>query len=263
MEDPLQTQCCHKDYCQPCLTPPPTTGQETNISRKKSTSGVNCPDCKAPNVKLKLNEELKRLVESLQVKCGYSSAGCVWEGQRSWLKDHMEQDGGCQYASVTCPACGGEVRKRDAVPHATSQCPMRSYQCKHCSLEGTFDLITSRHYQECPQYPVTCTLNCGETVPRERLTDHVTHECRTLGVKCPFQPLGCTSSPIPVDDIKGHVASCGVLHLVNMFNKFSTDIANLQTEVGPPSQDCPNQNPPNQDPPNQDSLIMTLLIRTP
>lgn len=229
MEEPLQTQCCHKDYCQPCLKPSDVAPDINHT--KKVISGVECPDCKAPNVKLKLNEELKKVVEVLHVKCVYASTGCVWEGKVSWLKDHVEKNGGCPYATVTCSNCDEDIRKKDAQNHSISQCRMRITKCQYCQMEDAYETITS-HYQECPYYPIKCTLNCGETVARGKLQDHFNHECTSKGLQCPFRALGCAVFPIPTADMEKHVASCGVLHLVDMFQKFSSEIEELHSEVG-------------------------------
>ena len=247
MEEPLQTQCCHTDYCQPCIQSPrnQNTNQEVinqdkryakqDVGRKKDSpkqSCVECPDCKSPSVKLRKNEELKKKINTLLVKCVYVSAGCVWEGERVWLKDHIELKGGCQYVPVICSDCSIELRKKDQQKHALSECKMRVTQCKYCSVQDTYETMTSHHYQECPNHPVKCTLDCGEMLPRNKLQDHMDNDCTSRGEQCPFRGLGCTESPIPSANMEAHVASCGVLHIKDMVKKFTSEIVALQNQVG-------------------------------
>jgi hypothetical protein len=230
MDEPLQTQCCRKDYCQPCMKPPPSQVNGRHI-KNTAPSGVDCPDCQSPNVKLQLNLKLKKKVEGLQVKCVYASAGCVWEGERAWLKEHGEGNGGCGYAPVLCGACSAELRKKDELSHATSHCKMRNVKCQYCSTEDTHEVITTHHHQECPNYPVVCTLNCGETVPRCKLQDHLDQACKSKGLRCPYRSVGCAAPLIPEADMEAHVASCGVSHLLHMFQKFTSEIEELRNEV--------------------------------
>ena len=211
---------------------PPQSQIINHRTKKPPPSGVDCPDCQAPNVKLQLNQRLKKMVESLQVKCVYASAGCVWEGERAWLKDHGEGNGGCVYAPVVCGACGAELRKKDEMSHSTSHCTMRIIKCQYCSTEDTHEVITTRHYQECPNYPVPCTLNCGQTVPRCELQHHLDHDCSSKGLQCPYRSVGCTEPRRPEAEMKAHVASCGVSHLLDMFQKFTSEIEELRNEVG-------------------------------
>lgn len=233
VEDPQQTQCCKKDYCKPCImpSPPPTIPQEKTLFKcRTKPSGLVCPDCKSLNMKLKANEELQKRVAALQVKCLYASAGCVWEGERDWLKEHLERDGGCVYALVVCSDCGTELRKKEEWNHATSECRMRMVHCQYCRREDTYEVI-SNHYQECPQYPTPCPMNCGETLARSQLPDHLDYSCAAKGLKCPFRSFGCSEGLLPAEQMAAHVASCGALHLGDMARKVAADMEKMQREV--------------------------------
>ena len=232
MEEPLRTQCCSKTYCQPCMEPPsPTPGRESSGTARNGVIGVECPVCKLPAVELKPNKELKRRVEALHVKCVYASVGCVWEGEITWLKEHSERNGGCIYAPVTCSMCSMEIRRKDAQHHSESACKMRVVKCQFCEMEDTFETITGQHSQECPNTPLVCPLECGETVPRSKLADHLENECRSKGLPCPFKPVGCSASPIPSTEMKAHIAECITLHLSSMFQKFTAEIEGLRNQV--------------------------------
>ena len=234
VEDPQQTQCCKTDYCKPCIStppPPPSVPQERTLLRwKTKPSGLVCPVCKTPNLKLKTNEELRKRVAALQVKCLYAGAGCVWEGEREWLKEHLERDGGCVYVLVVCSNCGMELRKKDEWNHATSECSMRIVHCQYCEKEDTYDVITN-HYKECPHYPTTCPANCGETLPTNQLQYHLDYSCVAKGLKCPFRAFGCTEGLLSPEKMAAHVTSCGALHLGDMARKVTTDMDKMQREV--------------------------------
>ena len=240
MDDPLQTQCCKTDYCQPCLQPSspspssssPPNGERTTRLRWRipKPSGITCPDCKSPNAKVKLNEDLKKRVLALQVKCPYASSGCVWEGEKAWLTEHLERDGGCGFVQVVCSSCGVEIKKKEEWNHATVECRMRMSRCQYCRLEDTYQAI-SDHYGNCPQYPVSCPLDCGETLPRQQIEEHTRHGCSVLNRQCPFRRFGCSQPQVEESELQDHVASCGELHLGDMARRVVADIDRLEREV--------------------------------
>ena len=234
MDEPLQTQCCNTNYCQPCLLPPPPSPspqeRATKLRRRPRSSGAVCPDCKTPNVKLKTNEDLKKKVACLQVKCFHADAGCVWEGQRVWLGDHMEREGGCVYAAVVCSNCSVQLKKKDEWSHATTECRMRMVHCQYCNKEDTHQAMSS-HYQQCTQFPLPCSLDCGTSVPRCLLQDHTDHSCPQRALLCPFSRFGCSHPLLQESEVTSHIASCGGLHLGDMARKITADMDKLQRQV--------------------------------
>ena len=139
--------------------------------------------------------------------------------------------GGCGYAPVVCSNCGAELRKKEEKDHSLLQCPHRLVQCQYCHIEDTFLVVTQHHYPDCHNYPVNCTLECGETLPRGKLQHHLSYECTSRGLQCPYRSLGCEAYPIASGDIEAHVTLCGVARLPEMFRRFTTDIEGLRNQV--------------------------------
>ena len=154
----------------------------------------------------------------------------MWEGEREWLREHLETDGGCVYALVVCSSCGDELRKKEEWNHATLECRMRMCLCQYCGREDTHEAVTS-HYNVCPQYPTPCPANCGETLPRDQLQYHLDYSCAAKGLKCPFRAFGCSEGLLSAERMAGHVTECGALHLGNMARKVTADMDRMQKEV--------------------------------
>lgn len=64
--------------------------------------------------------------------------------------------------------------------HLQKECP-RQYECEHCKHRDTYHAITKPggHYETCPNYAVKCPLECGKTVQRKDVQNHISGgECQ-------------------------------------------------------------------------------------
>ena len=116
--------------------------------------------------------------------------GCKWVGELRKRENHNRQ---CECVDEECAnKCGEQVMRNTMKNHLEKLCPRRKTSCKHCSSTMEWKELQD-HYKKCPKYPVKCTYNCGETVARYKMTDHVGHQgtCPSSLLDCKFKNMGC------------------------------------------------------------------------
>jgi len=64
----------------------------------------------------------------------------------------------------------------------------------------------------CEKIPVPCPLECGESLPREQLVNHVIYECGLLVVDCEYKYAGC-SEEVKRADMADHLRENVVQHM--------------------------------------------------
>ena len=180
MKEPQLTRCGHH-FCECCLTE----------SLKRACS---CPVCreelKASSEYLFPNKALKREILDLKIKCNQLKKGCEWVGELRESEDHDKQ---CEYVDEECAnKCGKQVIRKAMKNHLEKLCPRRKTSCEYCCSTMEWKELQD-HYKKCPKYPVKCTHNCGETVARYKMTDHVGHQGTRPSslLDCKFKNMGC------------------------------------------------------------------------
>ena len=120
---------------------------------------------------------------------------CEWEGTVSILDKRLAE---CEFALVPCPKeCkddSGEVKhfiKKQVKKHLRKDCPNRDYTCKYCGEKGTYAEITQFHDRECNMKLLRCPKECGATIARKNIDEHVQNDCRYTMIPCKFQNIGC------------------------------------------------------------------------
>ena len=139
-----------------------------------------------------LNKALKREIDDFEIRCTKQGLGCQWVGELSSLQTHLDSDNGCGYVEVQCSnKCGAKMKRKELKAHLGRQCPLRKIQCQYCHYEDTYRTITSKHYGECPHYPLPCPNKCGTTGIRRADMDNHHSRCELEPVECPFREAGC------------------------------------------------------------------------
>ena len=181
LRNPQLTFCCGQHFCESCLK---------HWSKKQKTT---CPHCREENFNHVLNKALKREISDLEIRCTKQGLGCQWVGELSSLQTHLDSDKGCRYVEVQCSNnCGAKTMKRNKLKaHLEQQCPLRKIQCQYCHYEDTYQTITSKHYDECPHYPLPCPNWCGTGGIRRADMDKHRSRCQLEPVECPFREAGC------------------------------------------------------------------------
>ena len=98
------------------------------------------------------------------------------------MVQHLEQE--CGMVEETCKLyCGLKMRRNELKIHMTDSCIYRNLRCGHCKEGFEYcDMIS--HLDQCPKLVVSCELNCGRTLPRENMTQHLEQECGLVMMKC-------------------------------------------------------------------------------
>ena len=180
LKAPQLTKCGHH-FCKTCLY--------ECLSRR----GVHyCPTCRRKLKRSEIfpNNALKREILDLNIKCDQLKKGCQWMGELRSREDHDEE---CPYVDEKCSnECGDIVIRRAMENHLQEQCPRRMTRCEHCDLRMEWNEL-EHHYEKCPNYPVECRYNCGETLLRHKMAEHVGHQgtCPKSILDCKLKDVGC------------------------------------------------------------------------
>ena len=204
LKDISQTSCGHH-FCTSCI---------------KWIPGA-CPTCGATYIIFPAANR-QRIIGGLQVYCSNKKDGCTWKGELKNLSGHINKDkreGDCQFHVVKCRYWGGLIcyvkkKRADLANHEENECPKRPYICQYCGDEDTYWNITNYHYDDCPEYPVTCPNECDpkKTIPREDVDAHIKNDCPLQRVACELCWAGCTARP-QRKDIEQHITSNQIQHL--------------------------------------------------
>ncbi|PFX32985.1 TNF receptor-associated factor 4 [Stylophora pistillata] len=90
----------------------------------------------------------------------------------------------------TC-TCGQRISRGQITSHMSEECPRRLTKCQYCRAQVKFEDMQS-HLQVCPRFPLSCPNSCGVSqIPREEVDRHLTHDCRSNLIHCPFKHVGC------------------------------------------------------------------------
>lgn len=70
------------------------------------------------------------------------------------------------------------------------------------------------HYEMCPRYPVNCTYNCGQLLPRNQIADHIGRQgtCPISLLECDFKDSGCQFRGTRIELLK-HIEISTASHL--------------------------------------------------
>ena len=206
LHDPHLTECCGKHFCGSCLQ---------DWLKKQM-----CPHCRHEKFNLVFNKALKREINELEIRCTKQGLGCQWTGELSTLQTHLDSDKGCRYVEVQCSSkCGAKMKRKELKAHLERQCPLRKIQCQYCHYEDTYQTITSKHYDECPHYPLPCPNKCGTTgIQRADMDDHRSR-CELEPVECEYYEAGCKVDLVR-KDFNSHMSENKQIHILLVSGAF-------------------------------------------
>ena len=161
--NPHQTACGHL-FCGECINKSSNDNKELSV----------CPTCRDANYNPRPDEFTNKMIKGLTVKCPESKQGCNWQGPLGDVSDHTPKK--CSYRVVLCEHCGHKV------------------------VPGT--PVTS-HLMVCAELPISCPGNCGDSIQRKRIPDHLSR-CPNVLVPCKYAKIGC-NEVFPRKDISGHL----------------------------------------------------------
>ena len=179
LESPNLFGCCGNHVCGGCVG---------------SLKGKACPMCKAIKYETLINKSHQRAISSLEIRCSNKEKGCKWTGEVKQLETHLSlTKGNCQYESYDCKyKCGSSLFRNALINHESYFCSKRPTTCQFCKkYNSTFDEVTKVHFGVCSEYPVRCPNDCGASVKRIVLDNHVSTHCPQRKVQCEFAGIGC------------------------------------------------------------------------
>ena len=184
LQEPYLTACCGNHFCEVCI--------------EKVKEGANkCPLCQETPVNGMVNKNLRRKLNGLKLHCIHTEAGCKWIGNLGKLEQHLangEIKGECQYVMVKCTVseeCKVTVTRKSIADHNKNCCEYRQFKCEHCDYQSTYLVVTTKHFDQCPKYPVPCPNKCSkQTYPHGQLDIHLA-SCPEQEVDCTFSEMGC------------------------------------------------------------------------
>ena len=164
---------CGASFCQSCIKP--------RLKEKKP-----CPLCNSRFKVLFATRQLQRTLNSLQVYCSFKEAGCEWVGELGAIAKHLNENiksdsyksSGCPFLQVKCCYCNDKFERQYVVEHETNECMKRPFKCDTSNeFESTFEYIKSNYVSMCPCGIIQCPNNCGVSLERKYLEDHLVCKC--------------------------------------------------------------------------------------
>ena len=179
MREPTLTHCGHQ-FCEECMRP------------LKKNGRFVCAVCRTEVKECEIfpNNKDKREILSLKIRCDKQKEGCEWIGE---LRERDGHERTCGYVYKECNnKCGSIVRRKDMKNHLQTKCSKRTVACGHCACEMPSGKLDA-HYRECDMFPVSCGFQCGETIVRREMGQHVSRQgtCRNSTLVCDFKEAGC------------------------------------------------------------------------
>ncbi len=217
LRSPHLTSCCGHNFCKECIE---------SVQR----DGKSCPLCSKEGFTLVYNRAHDVSLKQLEVYCTHRESGCEWRGTLDVLGGHLNvlpkresQLQGCAFAEVQCRhnGCEQSVPRHLITSHQTSKCPQRPFNCEHrLEYESTYHDVTTNHWPECKNYPVSCPNGCTpNTMQRHSLVSHLEDECPLQEVECEFGHAGCKSK-LPRKDMPDHLSnSMEMVHHMSLLAK--------------------------------------------
>ena len=87
--------------------------------------------------------------------------------------------------------CKVTVTRKSIADHTRRYCQYQQFRCEHCDYRSTYPVVTTEHFDQCPNYPVPCPNNYSKnTYPCGELGTHLA-SCPEQEVDCTFSEMGC------------------------------------------------------------------------
>ena len=125
------------------------------------------------------------------------------------------------------------TKRKDLDRHLAEECSLRPYQCEHCTLKDTYKAIITKHYGNCPGFPLKCPNRCGRNdIKRKDMEDHRS-QCPEEKVQCPFEEAGCKKKLVR-HDLEQHISATQQQHLLMImgaYKEMKTSYMKIENEL--------------------------------
>ena len=210
LREPYQAPCCGNSFCRVCVY---------CVERMK-IGNTPCPTCNEENFTTFHNKGLQRSLYGFQVYCSHKQEGCEWKGELGQLDNHLnlspksdKQLEGCEYSEIECTYCSELIKRCRLSIHQTDLCPKRSFSCEYChTYVSNYEEVVNNHWPVCGYHPVQCPNECGISLERQVLENHVARDCPKTNIDCDFHHVGCDVK-LPRKDMPAHLNENLVTHM--------------------------------------------------
>jgi len=210
---PVWNDSCQHIFCKDCLS-----------SLLSNTNTIKCPQCLNENVITIIDTScmtkpvnvLTSLIEKQMINCKHH---CGWKSSVKELKNHLPL---CPKLKLKCdnPGCQLEISQDEKSNHQESNCEFRTVECGKCNKK--FVKKDERlHQDDCPFAIILCTKNCGESMERKNLENHLKLFCDNILMSCEFEIVGCNQKFLKKNE-KNHITNFIETHN-KLFSKFLCD----------------------------------------
>ena len=227
LREPYQAKCCGNIFCEACV-------------KRLEADAKRCPTCNALNFNVFPDKRLKRSLNEFSVYCSHKEEGCKWVGELGELDKHLNLQPppdkllvGCQFSKIGCSYCSESFQRRSLGGHQSDECLKRPYSCQHCGQSSTFDDVTGKHWPVCRSFPLSCPNNCGATVQRQEVEQHVSQDCPLTVIECDFKAVGCEVR-LARRDMPSHISANLTGHMTCMQQIIATankEVQDLQARI--------------------------------
>ena len=207
--DPVETEPCGHLFCKACIELHLGVESISNINNVDLTDKC-CPTCRSGIESTSQSKFLLRQLLQLRMKCKNQDKGCKWTGELNYYTKHRHTT--CEYTLLKCQHCNDVKFERRNKQKHEDVCEMYPMLCEMCNK-----YIKRKEYQkhcesECENILIECTNNCGETVKKCLMKQHLKNMCKYRDISCPFNGYGCDKIIKYQDKIK-HVHDDKMYHL--------------------------------------------------
>jgi len=92
---------------------------------------------------------------------------------------------------LTCPNnCGMQLKAYEMLDHEKRECKNRIVTCKFCDLKLKHCEM-AEHKSTCKLAILRCVNNCGKSVARKDMEDHLQTTCLNQRIECEYAAFGC------------------------------------------------------------------------
>ena len=224
--------CCGNHICGNCIQSLSTKPTAFCVLGP-SLGQKPCPLCKSNTYEKVIDKGHQRAINSLKVYCSNKGKGCNWTGEVKQLLSHLLLDGGdCHHQAYDCKyKCGQKFFRLFLVDHQLSGCIKRPIICQFCKkYSSTCEEVTTIHYGVCSEYPVRCPNDCGASVKRIVLDNHVSTHCPQRKVQCEFASIGCKWFD-SIGKLEAHLEEKWREHIAFAMSHSTSEIKELKENV--------------------------------
>jgi hypothetical protein len=206
LRGPMQSGCGCR-WCYGCL----------QRERMQQGDHLQCSNCKEHFYKQEVARDnfARKWLEKLIVYCSNRSRGCREQMPFGSLDSHLQED--CPYELIHCmlraKGCQARIQRNHLVQHMEKECLYRRQRCQFCGDDIALSDI-ELHEKDCRNMMSECPNQCGVSVHKDKIDEHVNSVCKKQVVPCLFANYGCPYKEFrEVKQMDVHMSDQQIFHL--------------------------------------------------